>query len=79
MLPLSFDLACGIGRFRKLVKERLGDENKCVKFIQEYLYCKENIAKEIYEYCKEQNDFSLMPDEGMIVVEKFREAVGSKK
>src|SRR3989344_5544571 len=73
MLPLSFDLACGIGRFRKLVKERLGDENKCVKFIQEYLYCKENIAKEIYEYCKEQNDFSLMPDEGMIVVEKFRE------
>ena len=73
MLPLNFELARSIGRFRKLVKERLNKKEDCIKFIQEYLYCKRYIAEEIYNYLKQQNDFSEIPDEKTIVVEKFKE------
>jgi ATP-dependent Lhr-like helicase len=73
MLPLNFELARSIGRFRKLVKERLGKKDDCIKFIEEYLYCKKYIAEEIYNYLKQQQDFSEIPDEKTIVVEKFKE------
>jgi ATP-dependent Lhr-like helicase len=73
MLPLNFELARSIGRLRKLVKEQLGNKEKCIKFIREFLYCKEYIAEEIYNYIKQQQDFSEVPDEKTIVVEKFKE------
>lgn len=73
MLPLNFELARSIGRFRKLAKEKLRDKEKCVEFIKEFLYCKAYIAEEIYNYLKQQSDFSEVPDEKMIVVEKFKE------
>jgi ATP-dependent Lhr-like helicase len=73
MLPLNFELARGIGRFRRLVKERLNKREECIKFIQEFLYCKEYIAEEIYDYIKQQKDFSEVPDDKTIVVEKFKE------
>ena len=73
MLPLSFDLAIDIGKFRGLVKEKIRNKEKCVKFIQEYLYCKQAIASEIYEYFLEQEDYSEIPTDKLIVVEKFKE------
>jgi ATP-dependent Lhr-like helicase len=73
MLPLNFELARGIGRFRKLVKERLGKREECIGFIREFLYCKEYVAEEIYDYIKQQKEFSEVPDEKTIVVEKFKE------
>lgn len=73
MLPLSFDLALEIGKFRGLVKERIGNKKEAIDFIQKYLYCKEGIADEIYKYIKQQRDFSEVPDDKTIVVEKFRE------
>ena len=73
MLPLSFDVAMEINRFRKLVKERIGNKKECVDFIKKYTYCKEHIAEEIYEYFKEQNGFSEIPDEKTIVIEKYKE------
>jgi len=73
MLPLSFDSALGIGKFRRFVKERIKNKKECVKFICEYLYCDEKNALEIYNYFKEQNGFSEIPHEGLIVVEKFKE------
>lgn len=73
MLPLNFELASDIGRFRRLVKERLDDKKKCIEFIKEYIYCKENIAKEIYDYFKEQRDFSNIPDDKNLIIEKFKE------
>ncbi len=72
MLPLTFDMGCEIGKFRKLSKERLKSKDECVKFITEYLYCKKYIAEEIYSYIKEQSDFSEVPDESNIIVEKFK-------
>jgi len=73
MLPLSFDLALEIGRFRKLVKERLENKKECIEFIKKHIYCNERVAKEIYDYFYEQNEFSEVPDEKTIVVEKFKE------
>ncbi len=73
MLPLSFDLGRDIGRFRGLVKERIGDRSRCLKFIQKYLYCREGVASEIYNYFKEQDGFSEIPTDKLIVVEKFKE------
>ena len=73
MLPLHFDLACDIGRFRRLVKEKLKDKKKCLKFIQDHLYCSNNISNEIYDYFREQSDFSEIPSDNMILVEKFKE------
>src|SRR3989338_3315940 len=73
MLPLHFDVACALGRFRKLVKERLDDKKDCVQFIREYTYCSQRVAEELYAYLREQQSFSEIPDEGLLVVEQFKE------
>ncbi|MDO8508354.1 MAG: ATP-dependent helicase [Nanoarchaeota archaeon] len=73
MLPLNFDVACDIGRFRKLVKERMKDKKECMEFISEHLYCRKDVASEIFDYFKEQSEFSEIPDEKTIIVEKFKE------
>jgi len=73
MLPLSFDSALEIGRFRTLVKERVKNKKKCVDFIKKHIYCDEKNAKEIYDYFKEQEDFSEIPDSKTIIIEKFKE------
>lgn len=73
MLPLNFEVAIDIGRFRKLVKERLGKRKECIEFIRKYIYCSEKVAEVIYNYFNEQDGFSEVPDEKTIVVEKFKE------
>ena len=73
MLPLSYDAARSIGKFRGLVKEKLKDEDKCLKFIQEYIYCSKEVAQEVYDYFLEQEKFSMVPDEKTILVEQFKE------
>ena len=73
MLPLNFELAMDIGKFRRLVNERLEDKKECILFIKNYIYCKEEIAKEIYEYFTEQGKFSEVPDDRKIIVEKFKD------
>ncbi len=73
MLPLNFELALQICRFRKHVKERLSDKEKCIKFILENLHCKNHVAEEIYDYFDEQEKFAELPDEKTLVVEKFKE------
>jgi ATP-dependent helicase Lhr and Lhr-like helicase len=72
-LPLSFDVALEINRFRKLVKEKIDDRKDAIKFIREFLYGKEHIAEEIYGYFKEQEGFAEVPDAGLIILEKFKE------
>jgi len=73
MLPLNFEVALEIGRFRKLVKERLGRKEEGLEFIKDYLYCEKHLAEEIYNYMKQQKDFSEVPDENLVVVEKVKE------
>ncbi|MEM4259202.1 MAG: ATP-dependent helicase [Candidatus Pacearchaeota archaeon] len=73
MLPLNFELALEICRFRRLVKERISNRKECIEFIKKHTYSNEKIASEIYDYFKEQNDFSEIPDEKTLVIEKFKE------
>lgn len=73
MLPLNFELAVDIGKFRRLVKERIGNRREGISFIKDYIYCKEEIAEEIYDYFEEQERFLEIPNDKLIVVEKFKE------
>lgn len=73
MLPLHFDVACAIGKFRAFVKERLDNKKECIEFIEKYTYCKKYVAEEIYNYFKNQRDFAAVPDEKTLVVEKFKD------
>lgn len=57
MLPLSFDLANMIGRFRRLMLEKFNSKTKkseIIKFINDFLYVDEKAANSIFEYFKEQ-------------------------
>ncbi len=74
MLPLSFDLAMEIGRFRRLMNERFTSKKskeEILKFINEHLYVDEKAANSIYTYFAEQYHFSLIPSDKRIVVEHY--------
>jgi ATP-dependent helicase Lhr and Lhr-like helicase len=73
MLPLSFDLGMSVGKFRGLVKERMKKKKECIEFIKKYIYCEGRIAEEIYGYFKEQDNFSEIPDDKTLIVEKYKE------
>lgn len=74
MLPLSFDLAMEIGRFRRLMDEKFVakySKEKLLGFIHEYLTVDDNSAESIYEYFYEQYHFSKVPSDKRIVVEGY--------
>lgn len=73
MLPLSFDVAVDIAKFRGFVKERIGKKKECIDFIKEYLHCDSLEAGQMYDYFYEQARFSEIPDFKTIVVEKFKQ------
>ncbi|VVB81875.1 ATP-dependent DNA helicase Hel308 [uncultured archaeon] len=77
MLPLSFDLANEIGRFRRLMFDRFNEnENKAsiLKFINEHLYVDDNAANAVYEYFKEQFDYcKKIPNDRLILVEYYND------
>lgn len=75
MLPLSFDSALEINRFRKLMKERMSDESRksdIIEFIQNHLHTNKRTAKAIYNYFNEQHKFLEIPDSKTIVVERAK-------
>lgn len=79
MLPLSFDSANEINRFRLLMKEKLdkGKEGKTkkqeiIKFIQEYLYLPEQTAEAIYNYMNEQYKYSEISTSKKIIIERYK-------
>ncbi|NQV91252.1 ATP-dependent helicase [Candidatus Woesearchaeota archaeon] len=74
MLPLSFDLAMEINRFRRLMDDRFNakeSKEDILKFIDEYLYVNEKAAESIYQYFYEQYHFSAIPHDKKIVVESY--------
>jgi len=82
MLPLSFDLAMEIGRFRRLMAEKL--EAKRTKedvlgFIRTHLYVDENATNAIYEYFKEQHDYiGEIPSDQRVLIEHTEDEDGRK-
>lgn len=74
MLPLSFDSALEINRFRKLLKERLNSKTSkkdTLEFIQNHLYTDKKTSEAIYNYFNEQNKFLEIPDSKSLLIEKY--------
>ncbi len=67
MLPLSYDLACEIGRLRRLVKQRIDSGAK--DFLSEFLHM--DSVDEIYQYFREQNDFISIPTDKELIIEVY--------
>ena len=75
-LPLSFDLAMGIQRFRKLLNEKFEREESkesILKFIHEHLYVDSNSAEAIYTYFSEQYHYLEIPHEKKLLIEHYDE------
>jgi len=74
MLPLSFDLANEIGRFRRLMEEKLKKKEKkkeVVKWIHKFLYVDDNAANAIYEYFREQFLIAEIGHDKKLVIEHY--------
>ncbi|MCS7134252.1 MAG: ATP-dependent helicase [Candidatus Pacearchaeota archaeon] len=81
MLPLSFELALAIQKFRKLMEEHLKKENKdkVKEFIKKYLYVDENSCEAIYNYFHDQFLYAKIPHESKLVIEYYTDAVQGKR
>jgi ATP-dependent Lhr-like helicase len=75
MLPLSFDSALEINKFRKSMKEKFRNKLKkseIVSFIRQYLYIdSESTAESIYNYFNEQHNYLEIPDSDTLVIERY--------
>jgi ATP-dependent helicase Lhr and Lhr-like helicase len=74
MLPLSFDLAMEIQKFRRFMDEHFqsdASKSDILKFINEYLYVDEYGANSIYEYFREQYEFAEIPHDKKMIVEHY--------
>ena len=75
-LPLSFDLALEIGRFRRLMEDKFKNdvkEEEILDFINDYLYVDKNATQAIYNYFKEQYLYAEIPNDKKILVEHYVE------
>jgi ATP-dependent Lhr-like helicase len=76
MLPLSFDLATEIGRFRRLLNEKFDvglTKEEILGFIHSYVYVDGNAAESIYRYFWEQHSFGPVPHDKKITVEYYKD------
>lgn len=74
MLPLSYDLAMEINRFRRLMEDHFKagkNEQEMIDFVNKYLYVDEKAAYSIYRYFYEQYQYSQIPSDRKIVVETY--------
>ncbi len=75
MLPLSFDSALEVNRFRRLVNERFQSGKKpeeIKKFISEHLYVDEGTTNSIYNYFREQHNYLEIPDADTLLIERYK-------
>jgi ATP-dependent helicase Lhr and Lhr-like helicase len=74
MLPLSYDLALEISKFRRLIEDFFKakkTKSEVIKFINDYLYVDHKAALSIYTYFLQQFQFSEIPSDKKIVVEEY--------
>ncbi len=74
-LPLSFDSALEIGRFRKLINEKFEkrlEKEEIEEFIKQYCYVGDSVAKVICDYFCEQGCYSKIPNEKILLVEHYK-------
>ncbi|MEM4718025.1 MAG: ATP-dependent helicase, partial [Desulfurococcaceae archaeon] len=77
MLPLSFDSALEIGKFRRLISEILDREelNNVVEYLVKQYRLQEHAAKSICEYVYQQKLYTgnLVPSDKLILIEIYDE------
>ena len=74
MLPLSFDLANAIGKFRRLMEDKFVNtktKEEIISFVHEYLYVDDNAAEAIYEYFATQYYYLAIPHDKKIIIEHY--------
>jgi len=75
MLPLSFDSALEIQRFRRLLNEKFESKrskDEIIQWIKTYTYCTDNIGSAIYNYFYEQYNYSKIPHEKRMLIEFYK-------
>ena len=80
-LPLSFDLALEIQRFRALMEGRFEygrSKEEIMDFIHEFLYVDYNAANSIYEYFREQYLYAVIPSNKKLLIEHYK-GFGNRK
>jgi len=80
-LPLSFDLALEIQKFRGILEwefKKGRSQDEIMKYIQEYLYLDYNAAHSIYQYFREQYLYAEIPSLKKLLVE-FYTGYGGRK
>ncbi len=79
MLPLSFDSALEVNKFRTMIHDKFrkkAKKSEIVELIREYLYLDEPSANSIYNYFHEQNNYLEIPDSGIFLVERYNSNTG---
>ena len=74
-LPLSFDLATDIQRFRAHMDSKFQyrrSKEEIMKFIHDYLYVDDFAANSIYEYFVEQYKYAKIPTTNRLLIEYYR-------
>jgi ATP-dependent Lhr-like helicase len=74
-LPLSFDLALEIQRFRALMEGKFEygrSKEEIMEFIHEFLYVDYNAANSIYEYFREQYLYAVIPSNKKLLIEYYK-------
>ena len=80
-LPLSFDLALEIQRFRALMEGKFEygrSKEEIMDFIHEFLYVDYNAANSIYEYFREQYLYAVIPSNKKLLIEYYK-GFGNRK
>lgn len=80
-LPLSFDLAMDIQRFRAHMDSKfqyIRSKEEIMEFIHEYLYVDDFAANSIYEYFVEQYKYAKIPSNRKMLIEYYT-GFGGKK
>jgi len=75
MLPLSFDSALEIARFRRLMREKFEakkPKSEILNFIQEHLYINQETANSIFDYFYEQHKYLEVPDLNTLLIERYK-------
>ncbi|WP_295114237.1 ATP-dependent helicase [uncultured Methanobrevibacter sp.] len=74
-LPLSFDLAMDIQRFRAHMDVKFRyrrSKEEIMEFIHEYLYVDDFAANSIYEYFLEQFKYAKIPSNQLLLIEYYK-------
>ncbi len=78
-LPLSYELAQEIGKFRfemRCLLESNADKNYIIRHLMEKYQVNRTTAEAIYHYFKEQYDYLFVPTHAEILVENYMDELG---